>query len=151
MTTTREPDPFGSAPPSVGVGPSGPRANFGLRLGAYLIDIIMIIVVYFILALIHPILGILGAIAGLGYFIYFEGGPTGQTIGKQVCGIRVIDFATGGPIGYGRAFLRQIGRIPSGFVLYLGYLWMLWDPESQTWHDKIATTVVVPVANYPVA
>ena len=22
----------------------------------------------------------------------------------------------------------------------VGYLWMLWDKERQTWHDKIATT-----------
>ena len=27
---------------------------------------------------------------------------------------------------------------------------MLWDKEKQTWSDKIATTVVVPVADYPV-
>jgi hypothetical protein len=28
---------------------------------------------------------------------------------------------------------------------------MLWDAEKQTWHDKIAATVVVPTADYPVA
>jgi uncharacterized RDD family membrane protein YckC len=150
MTTTQEPDPFGAAPPVATGGASGPRASFGLRLGAYLIDSVIIFVAYFILALIHPALGILAALAGIGYFIYFEGGPTGQTIGKKTVGIRVIDFATGGPIGYGRGFLRYIGRIPSSIFL-LGYLWMLWDPEKQTWHDKIATTVVVPVESYPVA
>ena len=26
---------------------------------------------------------------------------------------------------------------------------MLWDPEKQTWHDKLSNTVVVPVAAYP--
>jgi uncharacterized RDD family membrane protein YckC len=150
MTTTKEPDPFGTAPPQMAGGPSGPRANFGLRLGAYLIDTVIILVVYFILVLIKPILLVLVIIAAVAYFVYFEGGPTGQTLGKKVCGIRVIDFATGGPIGYGRAFLRYIGRIPSS-IFYIGYLWMLWDPESQTWHDKIATTVVVPVENYPVS
>ena len=35
-------------------------------------------------------------------------------------------------------------------MCYLGYFWMLWDGEKQTWHDKLATTVVVPVAYYPV-
>jgi hypothetical protein len=27
---------------------------------------------------------------------------------------------------------------------------MLWDDEKQTWHDKIASTVVVPTDQYPV-
>ncbi|MEA2220007.1 MAG: hypothetical protein QOJ35_2633 [Solirubrobacteraceae bacterium] len=146
MSTTQ--DPFG-APPITG-GASGPRASFGLRLGAYLIDSLVFVVPYFILLLISPVLVILLFFGIIAYFIYFEGGPTGQTIGKRTVGIRVVDFATGGPIGFGRGFLRYIGRIPSS-ILLLGYLWMLWDPEKQTWHDKIATTVVVPVANYPVS
>ena len=76
---------------------------------------------------------------------------TGQTIGKRMLGIRVYDFGgSGGPIGYGRAFIRWLGRIISGIPCYLGYLWMLWDKEKQTWHDKLATTVVVPESAYPV-
>ena len=81
MSTTE--DPFASAPAAPSSGPSGPRANFGLRLGAYLIDNVIIIVAYFILIQIKPALGILALLAGIGYFIYFEGGPTGQTIGKR--------------------------------------------------------------------
>jgi uncharacterized RDD family membrane protein YckC len=27
----------------------------------------------------------------------------------------------------------------------LGYLWMLWDKEKQTWHDKIIGSIVVRV------
>jgi uncharacterized RDD family membrane protein YckC len=67
-----------------------------------------------------------------------------------VLDIRVIDYATGGSLGYGKAFLRWIGRIVSGAICLLGYLWMIWDKEKQTWHDKIAGTVVVPVSYYPV-
>jgi uncharacterized RDD family membrane protein YckC len=33
----------------------------------------------------------------------------------------------------------------------IGYLWMLYDPEKQTWHDKVAGTFVVPTSAYPVA
>jgi uncharacterized RDD family membrane protein YckC len=36
--------------------------------------------------------------------------------------------------------------IVSAIVFLLGYLWMLWDPEKQTWHDKAAGSVVVPTA-----
>jgi uncharacterized RDD family membrane protein YckC len=28
-------------------------------------------------------------------------------------------------------------------ALYLGLLWVLWDPQKQGWHDKMAGTVVV--------
>ena len=84
------------------------------------------------------------------YFTYFEGGPTGQTLGKRALGIRVIDFKGGGPIGYARGLVRYIARFLSAIVFFLGYFWMLWDPEKQTWQDKIAGTVVVPVDAYPV-
>ena len=86
---------------------------------------------------------------GIGYFVYLEGGPTGQTLGKKALGIRVISLDSGGPIGYGRAFIRYIGRIVSALLVYIGYLWMLWDSERQCWHDKFAGDVVVPVSAYP--
>ena len=41
------------------------------------------------------------------------------------------------------AFIRSISKILSGVVFYLGFLWMLWDEKSQTWHDKLAETNVV--------
>ena len=44
-------------------------------------------------------------------------------------GIAVVDHAGGGSIGHVRAFVRYVMRIPSAFVLLLGYLWMLWDKE----------------------
>jgi len=86
----------------------------------------------------------------IAYFVYFEGSASGQTLGKRILGIRVIDFNSGGEIGYGRAFVRLIVRFISGFFCYLGYLWMLWDKEKQCWHDKAANDVVVPVHYYPV-
>jgi uncharacterized RDD family membrane protein YckC len=139
------------APPAGTTGPSGPRASFGQRLGAYLIDVILIAIAVGILTAALKTTGyFIGIAIGLGYFIYFEGSPSGQTLGKRALGIRVIDYSTGGPLGYGKAFLRYIGRIVSGAVCALGYLWMLWDKEKQTWHDKIAGTVVVPTSAYPV-
>lgn len=153
MSTTQEPDPFGAAPPPVMPtgGPSGPRANFGQRLGAYLIDAVILAVINIVLRLASPTLGLVGSIIiGIAYFTTLEGGPKGQTLGKMALGIRVFDLAQGGPIGYGRAFIRYFGRIVSAIVVLLGYLWMLWDPEKQTWHDKFAGSIVVPVSAYPV-
>jgi uncharacterized RDD family membrane protein YckC len=83
------------------------------------------------------------AVISVAYFAAFEG-TSGQTIGKRAMGIRVVDADTGDPIGVSRAIGRWFGRIVSTVVVYLGYLWMLWDGNKQTWHDKMVSTVVVP-------
>ena len=131
-------------------GPSGPRASFGRRLVAYLLDIIVISILAGILyAISKPLGNVAGLVIGLVYFSYFDGSARGQTLGKMALGIRVIDFRGGGPIGIGRGFIRWLGRLVSSIPCFLGYLWSLWDKEKQGWHDKIATTVVVPVSDYP--
>jgi uncharacterized RDD family membrane protein YckC len=139
-------------PPTTG-GASGPRAGFWRRFFAWLIDAIMLGVVGTIIRLaIGPAAGgAIGVAIGVAYFAYLEGSTSGQTVGKRALGIRVIDFNTGGPIGYGRAVIRYFGRIVSILPCLLGYLWMLWDKEKQTWHDKFANDVVVPVDSYPVS
>ena len=144
--------------PSSG-GPTGPRAGFWARLGAFIIDLIVVGILGFVL-IIAGVVADSGGLIAIGYLvwlalfvayeIYFHGSASGQTLGKRAVGIRVVDFATGGPIGYGRATLRMVGRIISGTFCYLGYLWMLWDKEKQTWHDKMANDVVVPTSAYPV-
>ena len=135
-------------------GPSGPRAGFWRRFAAILIDGIILGIVQ---AIILAVIGSPGAgyaistLIGWTYGTILEGGPRGQTVGKMALSIRVIDFNAGGPIGYGRALVRQLVKIISGAVILLGYLWMLWDRESQCWHDKAANDVVVPVDAYPIA
>lgn len=132
-------------------GGSGPRAGFWRRFGAVLIDDILLGVVFLILvAALKAVGDAIGILLSIGYFTYFEGSSRGQTLGKRALGIRVIDFDNGGPIGFGRAFVRYIGRIVSGLFIYIGYLWMLWDKEKQCWHDKFANDVVVPEEAYPV-
>jgi uncharacterized RDD family membrane protein YckC len=78
------------------------------------------------------------------YYSLLEGGPKGQTVGKSALGLRVVDATSMQPgIGGGRACGRYFAKFLSGIALALGYLWMLWDPRKQTWHDKLASTVVV--------
>ena len=132
--------------------PVGPRANFGQRFAAWLIDFIILAVVQGVLT---AILGRsagqgLATLIGLGYLVYLEGSPSGQTVGKRALNIRVIDADSGGSIGYGRAALRYFARILSALPCLLGFFWMLWDKNKQTWHDKICTDVVVPTDAYPV-
>jgi uncharacterized RDD family membrane protein YckC len=140
-------------PATAGTGPSGPRAGWWSRVGAYLLDNILLAVPYVILLLLFDdaLAYALYLAVSVAYFAYFEGGETGQTLGKRALGIRVIDFSSGGPIGYGRGVIRYIGKVLSSLALGIGFLWMLWDREKQTWEDKLATTVVVPTSAYPVS
>ena len=142
-------------PPQTTSGASGPRAGFWKRFAALVLDGLVMAVAWVPLVIIA-----VAADAGwivvlvvplyIAYEIYYHGGPSGQTYGKKWMGIRVVDFNTGGPIGYGRSTIRVIGRYISGFLCDLGYFWMLWDKEKQCWHDKMANDVVVPTSHYPV-
>ncbi len=78
-------------------------------------------------------------------FVYLRAlATTGQTWGRRIVGIRVVDANTRGAPGWGKAIGRQLfAGFISANVLYLGYLWMLWDGQNQTWHDKVASTLVV--------
>jgi uncharacterized RDD family membrane protein YckC len=54
----------------------------------------------------------------------------------------VVD-ADGNRPSVGAALIRTLVAYLSGAVLLLGYLWALWDPRKQTWHDKVAGTFAV--------
>jgi uncharacterized RDD family membrane protein YckC len=91
---------------------------------------------------IFGVLLVLGFVGVLFYWAKLEGGK-GQSLGSAALGIRVVDTVSGQPIGGGRAIGRFFARILSALVCYLGYFWMLWDPQKQTWHDKMVNSVVV--------
>jgi uncharacterized RDD family membrane protein YckC len=156
MSTQWESAPQAPPGPAYSSGPSGPRAGFWIRFGALLLDGIIVgipfAILFAIAASISSGLGalvyVLWLVAYIAYPVYFEGGPTGATYGKRACGIKVVDFNTGGQIGYGRAFVRWLMKIVSAIPFYLGYFWMLWDKEKQCWHDKVANDVVVPADAY---
>lgn len=68
---------------------------------------------------------------------------TGQTLGKKWLGIKVVT-ADGVPPSFWRAVGRAVIGYPvSSFLFDLGFLWMLWDDQSQCWHDKLFGTYVV--------
>ena len=67
----------------------------------------------------------------------------GGSIGKILIKIRIVhidDFSSPNILtSFNRAFIR----IFSETVFYLGFLWALFDPYRQSWHDKIAKTIVI--------
>ncbi len=86
-------------------------------------------------------------VTDMTYFTWFHG-SVGQTPGKMLLGLRVIQ-ASGEGMTFGVAFLRWVGSLVSGLFLWLGYLWIAADGRKQGWHDKIAATLVVRTGSEP--
>lgn len=129
-------------------------AGWWVRVGAYLIDVvIMLVVLGIVVGIGYAISDTLGAlllivaavIYVLGYWIYFEGGDTGQTPGKRAVGIRVLS-EDGSRAGYGKAFGRNIVARVIGLIPIVGLvdvIWPWWDDKKQCLHDKAGSTIVV--------
>lgn len=75
------------------------------------------------------------------YFIFLHY-FAGRTIGKMALGIKLIS-TDGTDIGLWESFMRWVGYYISAVFLFAGFVWSIFDPESQAWHDKIAGTYVV--------
>ncbi|WP_253303739.1 RDD family protein [Wolbachia endosymbiont of Phyllotreta cruciferae] len=65
------------------------------------------------------------------------------TPGKLLLGLRVVDAQTFEKITLRQATKRFFSFILSVAPLFLGFLWSNFNKRCQTWHDKIAGTVVV--------
>ncbi|MER7466086.1 RDD family protein [Streptomyces sp. NPDC097981] len=154
------PPPYGAYPPP-GMPGSGmpPFAHWGQRVGAYLLDALIIAGPMYALGFIDLAgssdpataqpgifftIGVLYAI-GMGIFQLYKEGSTGQTTGKKVLGISLRREADGVPLGFGMAFVRKLAHVLDGLPCYLGWLWPLWDEKKQTFADKVCSTVVIQV------
>ena len=136
-------------------------AGFWRRLGAWLIDLLVVGVTGFLLAFWAAIViqmaggdlddrelsdrldngtAAFGYLAAFGTLWAFN--AFGWTPGKQALGLRIVREGGQRP-GISAGLARTIGAPLSGLVLGLGYLWAAWDGRKQTWHDKIAGTFVV--------
>ena len=181
-------DPYGQAPaygqgqygsPYGQPGGSWTFAHWGKRVGAFIIDqlVVMVAMIPYIIGVAmggasmesttDPVTGavdttgpsgialtliILGVVLGIAAFIWnscIKQGRTGYSIGKGVLGIKLIKLDTGQPIGAGMSFLRQLLHIVDQLPCYLGYLWPLWDWKRQTFADKILSTVVIDQPQQP--
>lgn len=145
-------------------------AGFWVRLGAGVIDLLILFLVYGIIfkfvvlvpgwfsgmavfgslsadfTLFHQLMSVplTWAIAGAIKIAYFVGfwAWRGQTPGKMILGIKMIRTDSS-PVTLGYAFLRYLGYIVSAITLYIGFFWIAFDSHKQGLHDKIADTYVV--------
>ncbi len=131
-------------------------AGFWVRLGATLIDTIIIFIVITIpLSLIYGesywfggqfihgfwdvILGwVLPIAATIWFWLRFLGTP-----GKMALKLKIVDARTGKKMRTGQAVGRYFAYLVSIIPLGLGFLWIGIDSRKQGWHDKLAGTVVI--------
>ncbi|HTJ71848.1 MAG TPA: RDD family protein [Actinospica sp.] len=149
---------YGGAPYGETGMPSGmpPFATWGQRAGAWLIDNLPAVIggwitdaAYYNWGTGPRVIGWVIAVAGLVWAVYnaYLAGKTGQSTGKRMSGIRLARYADGQPVGAGYGILRLFMNAVFWAICVipgiLNYLWPLWDQKSQTWSDKIASSVVV--------
>jgi uncharacterized RDD family membrane protein YckC len=161
----------GSTPPPApnwNATPAGQSTGYGgfwIRLLAYLIDGILLNVVFWVLALVIGVklipadpatmnspdmlleMGKFEVVAVVVTWLYFalmESSPRGATVGKMVCGLRVVD-RQGNRISFGRATGRFFAKFISGMILFIGYLMIAFTDRKRGLHDIMAGTLVVKV------
>ncbi|WP_440996589.1 RDD family protein [Arhodomonas sp. SL1] len=68
---------------------------------------------------------------------------TQATPGNMLIRARIVDANSGKHAGLGQHIGRYLAYVISALPLFLGFLWAAFDPRKQSWHDKLANTVVV--------
>ncbi len=120
-------------------------AGFGRRAAAFLLDGLLFGVLLGLL--LAPLSGLamadvlnyvlpLAITVGLWHWL-------GGTPGKLLMECQVVDARDHGPLSLARGVVRYLGYLLSLMPLGLGFLWMLLDPRRQTWHDKLAGSLVL--------
>ena len=137
-------------------GPATPRvhtpidADFSMffrRLGAYLIDSLIITILVLPVGLTFKQLTKSGAYfpATLGllliYCIIMESSPLRATVGKLAMHLKVTD-EKGQRVSVWRATARNAGKVLSTFILFGGFLMVPFTEKKQALHDKLANCLV---------
>jgi len=123
-------------------------AGRGARFLALVIDSILILsastMIRIYLAMSMGLATVLVFVLQWGYHMYFEVRHQGRSLGKRVCGLRVVD-SRGLPITFQQSFVRNIVRvIDSAPIFYgLGGLVSMLDPRRRRLGDLIADTLVI--------
>jgi uncharacterized RDD family membrane protein YckC len=137
---------YGAQPAYGAPAPAGAYASWPVRVQSALIDNVGPQIVAYIIYFINKPIGAIFLLAAIVWSLYqaYQGGQTGQSMGKKMAGTRLLSEQTGQPIGgglgIGRAFVHIVDSLP---CVPVGYLWPLWDPKRQTFADKILKTVVI--------
>jgi uncharacterized RDD family membrane protein YckC len=142
MPPQQYPVPQAYTPQPVYVAPApAAYAGFWMRVGAYLIDIVILFIPLFILALVPGINFVAGVIGPWLYFALQESSERQATIGKRALNMYVTDLQ-GRRLTFGRATGRYFGRFLCLLTLGIGYLMVAFTDKKQGLHDMVASTLV---------
>jgi len=119
-----------------------PRAGFWIRMGALCIDGFLCVVVLKLITFGHFNFG--GALLVLAAYGAVMWKHRGTTVGGSICHLKVVRLDDR-PLDWTAAIVRALGCFLSLVVVGLGFIWVAFDQDKQSWHDKIAGTVVVQV------
>jgi uncharacterized RDD family membrane protein YckC len=128
-----------------------PRALFRDRFAAFVLDVIIVVIAVQILDVFFFFGYREDEAFPLFLLMYHVGFWTWKqtTVGGIICQLRLVRV-DGNPLTFADALVRGLVGVFSLAAVFIGALWMLRDPESQTWHDKVAGTYVVKVPrNWP--
>jgi uncharacterized RDD family membrane protein YckC len=114
-----------------------PRVGFWWRLLAALLDFALVSMV--LSALFHRMRWFL--LAWVVYHLILWSWR-GTTIGGIIFGLKIVR-TDGQPMNFAVALVRLLGGFLSAAALGLGFFWAGWSRDKQSWHDKIAGTIVV--------
>ena len=117
-------------------------AGFWKRAAAFIIDALVVWVIMFILYAVRFFPQILALILGGFYHAVFETSPLRATPGKALMKIAVLKV-DGRQLTIKDSVIRYAMSWISGMFLCLGYFISLFSDKRQTFHDMVASTVVV--------
>jgi uncharacterized RDD family membrane protein YckC len=140
------PAPLPIAPPVMISAATLPRAGFWIRFAAALLDFLLIGVTS---TMLHEMLRLRFEGPGLLFFGLAAYSAAmwksrGTTIGGIICGLKVVR-TDDRPIDWTIAIVRALSAFLSFAVAGLGFIWVAFDDEKQSWHDKVAGTTIVKV------
>ena len=76
------------------------------------------------------------------YMILLEGSVLQASLGKKILKLKVVSEA-GEKIAYSQAIARNLLKILSGIILFIGFMMVGWTIKKQALHDKISKTLVI--------
>jgi len=85
---------------------------------------------------------LISAIIGILYYVLMETSKFQGTVGKIALGLKVTDM-NGGKLDVSKSLIRNLGKIISGLILYVGYIMAGFTEKKQALHDMLANTLVV--------
>jgi uncharacterized RDD family membrane protein YckC len=150
---------LGRSTPATAEPPAVQYAGFWRRLGASIIDQLILQILgalflglFFAVGAIMPeswvetaivfILLTVLVVVSLLYWPLMESSQHQATLGKQALGIMVTDV-DGKRISFARAVGRNLGKLVSAIIYYVGFFMIAFTKKKQGLHDMMANCVVV--------